>query len=73
MLSGFVQNTRRLPVETEQTVGDHNAGGERGRAGPESFADGDVVVDFERDGGQRSADVFRYCECRFPDEIVGAG
>ncbi len=69
---GFVQNARRLPIQAQQMVGDDDARGEGGRAGAESFADGDVVVDFERDGGQSSGDVFGHRERSLPDQIIVA-
>ena len=51
-LGRFVQNPVRLPVQAEQMIGDDHAGGERGGARSEPFAERNVVLDFECDRRQ---------------------
>ena len=66
----FIQNPLRLPMQAQQLIGDHDAGGQRGRARSQTFADRNVVVDFELDGRQRSAHVARHAQRGLPDQVV---
>jgi hypothetical protein len=67
---GFIQNARRAPAQTQQAVGDDHAGGERGGARSQAFAEGNLIIDRQLDGRQLHAHVGRDGERRLPDEVV---
>src|ERR1017187_1236596 len=67
---GFVQDTKRLPTETERMVRDHHPGGERRRARTEALADGNIVRDLQFDGRHDGAVIFGDGHRRPPDHVL---
>src|SRR5262245_37278394 len=69
---GFVEDAERLPAELEEVVGDDDAGGEGGGARAHAFAERNVVIDLQLDGGQREVVIGGNALGGAPDQVVGA-
>src|ERR1700726_2452969 len=72
-LSSFVENAMRFPVQPQQMVGNHYAGGQRGGARSQAFSNGYIVRDFESNRRKLLADILGHGERGLPDQVILPG